>query len=249
MIYIDDNKNKTWYGAVFCTSEWKDGVTSNITIPCKPQSNSPYSKDANVYFYSILYNFTLLPSYFLDNFTAPIKLEPSMLILKNSIDSGIIDYLKQKNSTNFDDNYGLEFEDDHQFKDELLDIHINATWGHWPLTASRIFTDANIVSLVGSFYYALGPCVTFVIILTEVVKEKEMKLRQGLNVVGLSHISYWLHWLITGMFFSAITSLMSILAGLACQFDLFYNADFFIVWFLFFIFSIAMILLAFIIST
>lgn len=31
--YLDANKNKTWFGAVFCTSKWEDGVTSNITIP------------------------------------------------------------------------------------------------------------------------------------------------------------------------------------------------------------------------
>lgn len=188
-----------------------------------------------------------MPNWFFDNFTAPIPFEFNMLSLKNSIDNGIIDYLYLEKRKK--ENLGLDF-DDHsaEFSDGYTK-YISSTWSHVPLTASRFFKDANIISLVGSFYFALGPLVTFVIILTEVVKEKELKLRQGLNVVGLSHGPFWLHWLITGMFFSAITSLTTILAGLACQFDLFFNADFFILFILFFMFSIAMLMLAFILST
>jgi hypothetical protein len=32
-LYLDNNLNKTWYGVVFCTSQWEDDITSNITIP------------------------------------------------------------------------------------------------------------------------------------------------------------------------------------------------------------------------
>lgn len=210
--YLDNNQNKTWYGSVFCTSQWEDGVTSNITIPCKPQNNIEGRNDINLYFYSILYNFTLMPSYFLDNFTAPVKTEPTLLIVKNSIDSGILNYLKQQKR--LEDSYGLEFEHEDELIDESLDLPIRSTWGHWPLLTPRMAKDLNLISIVGSFYFALGPLVTFVVMLTEVVKEKEFKLRQGLSVVGLSHTSFWLHWVITGMFFSALTSLTTIITGL-----------------------------------
>ena len=85
--------------------------------------------------------------------------------------------------------------------------------------------------------------------LTEVVKEKELKLRQGLSVVGLSHTSYWLHWMITGIFFLTLISLTTILMGMAFQFDLFFNANFIILFSLFFFFGFSLMILAFILST
>lgn len=183
-----------------------------------------------------------MPSTFMDNFTAPMKPDPNMLLIKNTIDSGILDYLKKKKKR--EENQGLDFDDLEDFDfDGQESLHINTTYSNYPLVTSRFFKDANIISLVGSFYMALGPLVTFVVLLTEVVKEKELKVRQR-----ISHSSFWCHWFITGMFFSLIVSIMTILTGLAFQFDLFYNAGFF-VFILMFIFSIAMVLLAFIIST
>ena len=207
--YLDDNKNKTWYGAVFCTSEWEDNSenSTGITIPCRPQNHDPNRGDFDIKFYSILYNYTLMPSYFLSNWTAPVFPDQNMLIVKNSIDSGIVDYLKS-----------VEEGHDSRMDDPLEDYedpepHITISWGSFPLTTARVFNNADISSLVGTFYVSLGPIVTFVVVLTEVVREKELKLRQGLSVVGLSHLSYWLHWIITGIFFSIVVSLTTIIIG------------------------------------
>jgi hypothetical protein len=231
--YLYANENKTWYGAVFCTTEWNGGnTTNNVTIPCVADNRDPNRADIDVKFYSILYNFTLLPSYFLAEITAPAPPDPNLLIVKNSIDNGIYDYLL--NSTE-------------PLNDR--DSQINITWSSYPISTLRIFNDADISSLVASFYIALGPIVTFVVLLTEVVREKELKLRQGLSVVGLSHGSYWLHWLITGMFFSSVVSLMSIIMGLITQFNLFYNANFFILFSTLFMFTMTMIGYAFVFAT
>jgi hypothetical protein len=176
-------------------------VTSNITIPCKAENLNPDMPEIDVKFYSILYNYTLMPNAFLSNWTAPALPDPGMLIIKSSVDSGIYDYLKAEKRRKM--NIGLDFDDlDDPLEDEeKLDTHIDVSWSHFPLTTSRVFKDADISSLAGSFYISLGPLVTFVTLLTEIVKEKELKLRQGLSVVGLSHASYWLHWILTGMFF------------------------------------------------
>ncbi len=80
----------------------------------------------------------------------------------------------------------------------------------------RYVAKVNLISQVGAFYFCLTPLITFVILLTEVVKEKENRLRQGLSVVGLSHASFWLHWIITGVVFSLLTTLSLMIAGLAC---------------------------------
>ena len=167
-----------------------------------------------------------------------------MLIVKNSIDSGIVDFLKTERGILDPDH----LDDVSGFDDERFN-HIEASWSNFPLTASRVYKNADISSLVGTFYVALGPIVTFVIMLTEVVREKEHKLRQGLWVVGLSHAPYWLHWMITGIFFSAVVSISSILIGLACQFQLFYNANIVIIFLLFFMFTLALVGCSFVFAT
>jgi hypothetical protein len=75
------------------------------------------------------------------------------------------------NLKNFDDFITLQDEVHH---------HIDVSWSHFPLHSSRVYSDGDISSLVGTFYTALGPIVTFAVMLTEIVREKEQKLRQGL---------------------------------------------------------------------
>lgn len=54
------------------------------------------------------------------------------------------------------------------------------------------------MNIMGSYYFVLGPILTFMILIQELAKEKEQSLRQGLNVVGVSHTVYWVHWIIVG---------------------------------------------------
>lgn len=50
--YIKSNPNNTWYGVVWCMTEWV--VNENITIPCK------YSYgEKKMMLYSVYYNYTL----------------------------------------------------------------------------------------------------------------------------------------------------------------------------------------------
>lgn len=50
----------------------------------------------------------------------------------------------------------------------------------------------------GALFYQLGPLLSLMILIQEITREKEAKLRQGLNIVGVSHPIYWLNWLIVG---------------------------------------------------
>ena len=59
----------------------------------------------------------------------------------------------------------------------------------------------------------LGPLLTFLVILQELAKEKELKLRQGLNVVGVSHNAYWLSWLIIATSLNLVQTLVLLVAG------------------------------------
>jgi hypothetical protein len=67
--------------------------------------------------------------------------------------------------------------------------------------------------------------------------------------VGVGHTVYWLSWIIIGCVFSAMTSLSLVISGLVCGFDYFWNVPSLITFFMFFFFSMAMITLAFFVST
>lgn len=46
--------------------------------------------------------------------------------------------------------------------------------------ADRLNQDSNIVSQLGGYFFVLGPLLGFTIIVNEIVREKELRLRQGL---------------------------------------------------------------------
>ena len=48
----------------------------------------------------------------------------------------------------------------------------------------------DIVSASGAFYFFIPPMVTFVVLLIEIVREKEYRLRHGLAMMGMSYTSY-----------------------------------------------------------
>jgi ABC-type multidrug transport system ATPase subunit len=91
--------------------------------------------------------------------------------------------------------------------------------------------------------------VTFFHILTEIVGEKESRLRLGMRMMGLKTSVYWLVWFFTGALYILLSTLVLIGAGLACQFAFFVNSNFFAVFLLFFLFGIAMVCFAFWLSS
>lgn len=156
--YLDENVNQTWFGLVFCTSEWFDDVTTNITIPCVPDKISQGSNKIDSFFYTLVYNFTTAPSSFVQNLSVPLLVYPQLYSLKTSIDNGILDFQATKK--------GVE-----------LPSKIKPSQSTYPNPPDRLVKTISLVPTVGLFYFALTPMITFVIILTEVVREKEMRLR------------------------------------------------------------------------
>jgi ABC-type multidrug transport system permease subunit len=102
---------------------------------------------------------------------------------------------------------------------------------------------------MGGYFFVLGPLLSFTIILNEIVREKELKLRQGLQVVGVSHTVYWLSWVSVAVFFSLVSTIILLITSLICQFDMFTNSPLVMMFLIFFTFSMAMNMLAFFVST
>lgn len=55
---------------------------------------------------------------------------------------------------------------------------IELTHGIYPLVSARMINHLNLVAQVGAYFFVLTPLLTFTILLNEIVREKELRLRQ-----------------------------------------------------------------------
>jgi ABC-type multidrug transport system ATPase subunit len=81
--------------------------------------------------------------------------------------------------------------------------------------------------------------------LYNVVSEKDLKLRQGLKLIGLKDSVYWITWALTGLVIALLSTLILMVTGYACQLDFFLNTEPDIIFLFFFIYSASMVPLAF----
>ncbi|XP_056686464.1 ABC transporter A family member 2 isoform X2 [Spinacia oleracea] len=88
----------------------------------------------------------------------------------------------------------------------------------------------------------------FVFQVTSIVLEKEMKLRQAMNIMGLYDSAYWVSWLVWEIFVILILSLCTLLSGMILQFSFFLHNSFAIMFLLFFLFQLNMTSFAFMLS-
>lgn len=95
----------------------------------------------------------------------------------------------------------------------------------------------------------MGPLLSMMILVQEIAREKEFKLRQGLNIVGVSHPVYWLNWLIVGTLMNVVQTSVLVVSGQIIGFPLFKNAESMILFKFFFAFGQSMVFLAFFLST
>jgi hypothetical protein len=232
--YLENNQNTTWFTVIWCTSEWT--LMDNVAIPCKfnnyNQKKIHGVGPRKLMLYSVYYNYTLAGERFLKAWMEPAPSDRNLMRVKLSVDNAIIRYLAQQRN----------------MKESEIP-HIEMSHASYPIIADRMIKDVNLIAQLGGYFFVLGPLLSFTIFLNEVVREKELKLRQGLSVVGVGHTVYWLSWIIIGCVFSAMTSVSLVISGLVCGFDYFWNVPSLITFFMFFFFSMAMITLAFFVST
>ena len=87
------------------------------------------------------------------------------------------------------------------------------------------------------------------VLLQEIARDKEFKLRQGLNVVGVTHTTYWINWTIVGTLLNIKQTLVLMCCGRIFQFELWKNCDNSILFYLFFIYGQCFVFFAFFVST
>jgi hypothetical protein len=125
---------------------------------------------------------------------------------------------------------------------------LNVTLRSFPEPKPRV-AGYDVVAANGGIWFYVPPMVTFFILLTEVVAEKEQRLRLGMRMMGLRSVVYWFTWFLWAEIFVFLSTLVLIFSGLGCQFAFFTNAAFFAVFLLFFLFGTAVVMLALFLST
>jgi ABC-type multidrug transport system ATPase subunit len=220
--YLNAHPNKTQTAVLFCTGSFvpPPNPVYNGTIYCNT-SILGY----NFTIYSIVINTNLMPLIFFSGANTPQPIEYASLSVKAAIDNALVSYYTGANQT----------------------ITIN-TQG-FPSPTNRWMAGYDIVSQSGAFYFFIPPMVTFVVLLIEIVREKEYKLRHGLSMMGMSSGPYWLSWITTGTVFILLVTNSLILSGMSCLFDIFLHTPYLILLMLFGLYSISMMSLAFLMGT
>ena len=80
----------------------------------------------------------------------------------------------------------------------------------------------------------------YFLLLLKMVREKQHKLRSAMLSMGLSRGSLWLSWLLHSIIINACAGFFCCCAGFVCGFQYFYSSNPFIIFGLFWLFSLAM---------
>ncbi|CAK9158689.1 unnamed protein product [Ilex paraguariensis] len=114
--------------------------------------------------------------------------------------------------------------------------------------AHPAFEVFSAVTTVGPTFFLAIAMFGFVLQISSLITEKELKLRQAMTMMGLYDTAYWLSWLTWEGVITLLSSLLIVLFGMMFQFDFFLNNEFPVVFLLFFLFQFNMIGLAFMLS-
>ena len=229
--YLNNNKNKTYFGVIFCYDFLDtEFYSTKINIPCKPQ----FAQEGHDYkFYTIVYNVTNGPNDFLQMPYEARQKDPRLMKLKIDIDNAYLDIYHKKTNKN---------------KNEPPP-EIKVEYSNYPRTEHRYFGETSMVNNFGAPFFFLIPITLYIIILIDVVREKQAKLRKSLLIIGMTNLSFWTSWLLISVILSFAINLIFFALVYSLQWELFRNTPFPIMFVLFFLITIDLQLLAFLMST
>jgi len=130
------------------------------------------------------------------------------------------------------------------FNNTNLDLNLK----DWPKVRPNTLTDGT-VSQFGSMFFFCSAMIIFISVLNNVVYEKEMRLRDAMSTMGLIDSVYWTSWFISQTVLVIINAFMTVVLGYIFNFTVFRESNFGILFFLFIMFGLSMVSLAFFITT
>ncbi|CAI8597974.1 unnamed protein product [Vicia faba] len=109
-------------------------------------------------------------------------------------------------------------------------------------------SPSSVVGTIGPSFFLAIAMFNFVLQMSYLVTEKELKLRQAMTVMGLYDSAYWLSWLTWETVVTFLSSILILLSGMMFRLDFFLKNSFAVLFFLFFLFQLNMTGLAFMLS-
>ncbi|XP_061353106.1 ABC transporter A family member 2-like isoform X2 [Gastrolobium bilobum] len=106
----------------------------------------------------------------------------------------------------------------------------------------------SAVGSIGPAFFLAIAMFNFVLQMSSLVTEKELKLRQAMSMMGLYDSAYWLSWLTWEAVVTLLSSLLIVLFGMMFQFRFFLKNSFGVLFLVFFLFELNMTGLAFMLS-
>jgi len=236
--YLDAHKNETLLIVNWCLDRWADdvslsggkngtGETLHLEIPCT--FDSVAGQDS--FFYSFMYNVTMPASAFLKGFKKPLPDYFPLFRLEKFIKNGIL-RLKHEEK-------GLEGDP----------ARIGVNLHDFPYNPDRIVRKADPIQAFGSFYLVMIPLAIFIVMYDEMVREKVIGLRMGLQVIGCSNAAFWTSWIITGLVFNFFMAASMIGVGKLFAFSIFVRAPTYVLFTLFFLSGLNNLAVAFLMTT
>ena len=133
---------------------------------------------------------------------------------------------------------------------EELSAQENPQWDiYFSEFAHPAISVSALVGAIASTFLFAAAMFGFVIQIGTVVYEREGKLRQAMRNMGLSDGVFWTSWWMWESVLAVFTSTFIVLFGMMFQFDMFLNNAYGVLFLLFFEFQIAMVSVAFFLST
>ena len=192
---LEANQNRTQTGLILCNAELDFPENPLLTsMPCKTYNQTGY-------FYSIVYNYTSIMRQDFTSFN-PHYFSPGAIGVKIAVDNAILAYENSK----------LLFGKSPQ---------VQSKYQSFPSAVNRFMVNYDVTSVQGPLYFFIPPMILFGMIVSEIAREKEHKLRFGLIVTGVSHWEFWLSWFLVAFCIVFLSSNIQIFAGYACDFDFF----------------------------
>jgi hypothetical protein len=74
-----------------------------------------------------------------------------------------------------------------------------------------------VIQMAGPVFFFCPPMLIFILLLNQIVREKELRLRQGMNIMGLSDSMFWLSWFITAEILACISTALIVGVGWIVQ--------------------------------
>ncbi|KAG0044751.1 ATP-binding cassette sub- A member 1 [Gryganskiella cystojenkinii] len=106
----------------------------------------------------------------------------------------------------------------------------------------------DMVSILSNLM-ALPACITMVMAMLRVTREKEMKCKESMQMMGLGSLAYWTAQWLTAWIMAIIQASVMVALGYAFKMDIFTNTDGAVMWLMFLLLTYGMTLFGFTLTT